>query len=345
MGEILVGLAGYGVGGAVFHAPLLEVTLGLRLAAVATSRREGVEQALPGARVTATYRELIADPTLGLIVVSTPTASHFEIAKAALESGKNVVVDKPFTTTAAEAGELIALARRRGLLLSVYQNRRWDGDFLTVERLVKEGQLGHVYHYESHFDRFRPRIKGGWRDEEGAGSGILYDLGAHLIDQALRLFGLPRAVWAEAMAQRPEARSVDYFHVVLDYGRLRAILHGASVVREPGPRFAVHGDGGSFLKSGMDPQEDALRAGARPGAAGWGEDSPENYGLLVRAEGERQRVRTAAGSYTSYYDGIARALLEGSPVPVDPADSRDGLRVIEAASKSAAEGRRVTLTD
>lgn len=343
MGEIQVGLVGYGIGGAVFHAPLLGVVPGMRLAAVATSRRELVERALPGVRVVASYHAMVADPAIGLMVVSTPTASHYEVARAALEAGKAVVVDKPFTATAAEADELLALAARRGRLLSVYQNRRWDGDFLTVKRLVGEGRLGRVYHYEAHFDRFRPQIKGGWRDEEVAGSGILFDLGAHLIDQALHLFGMPEAVRADAMAQRPAAQSVDYFHVVLEYGRMRAILHGGSVVREPGPHFAVHGDGGSFLKYGMDPQEDALRAGGRPGEAGWGSDAVENYGLLVTAEGTRERVRTEAGSYQRYYEGIARALLEGVPAPVDAADSRNGLRVIEAAVRSAAEGRRVVL--
>lgn len=343
MDEIHVGLVGYGIGGAVFHAPLLGVAPGLHLAAVATNRREQVERALPGVRVVASYREMAADPAIGLMVVSTPTASHYEVARAALEAGKAVVVDKPFTATAAEADELLALAARLGLLLSVYQNRRWDGDFLTVKRLVGEGRLGRVYHYEARFDRFRPQIKGGWRDEEVAGSGILFDLGSHLIDQALHLFGMPEAVRADAMMQRPGARSVDYFHVVLEYGRMRAILHGGSVVREPGPHFAVHGDGGSFLKYGMDPQEDALRAGGRPGEAGWGSDAAENYGLLVTAEGTRERVRTEAGSYQHYYEGISRALLEGAPAPVDAADSRNGLRVIEAAARSAAEGRRVVL--
>jgi scyllo-inositol 2-dehydrogenase (NADP+) len=331
--QIGVGLAGYGIGGAVFHAPLIRTTSGMRLVAVATSRREQVVRELPDVGIVGSYADLAADPTIGLVVISTPTATHYEAAKAVIEAGKHVVVDKPFTTTVAEAQELIALAAARGVLLSVYQNRRWDGDFLTVERLIREGALGSVSYFESHFDRFRPAIKGGWRDEPGAGSGIWYDLGSHLVDQAIHLFGRPESVLADVMTQRPEAQSIDYFHVVLRYGRMRAVVHGSSLVREPGPHFAVHGDGGSFLKYGMDPQEEALRTGSLPLGPDWGQDAEENYGLLVRADGTRERVKTEAGCYLRFYELMAAAIRGEGPVPVDPAESRDGLQVLEAAAK------------
>lgn len=337
-----VGLAGFGTGGAVFHAPLITQVAGLRLAAVATRRREEVASALgTEVRVVASPMDLVRDPEIELVVVSTPTGSHFEVTRAALESGKHVVVDKPFTVSVAEADELIGMARRKGVLLTVYQNRRWDGDFRTVRRCVAEGRLGTVYHYEAHFDRFRPEIKGGWRDEAGAGSGILYDLGAHLIDQVLCLFGVPEAVSADVLSQREGAESVDYFHVVMQYGRRRAIVHSSTLVREPGPHFAVHGDGGSFLKYGMDVQEEALKAGGKPGDAGWGVDAPELWGTLVTAAGERCRVPTEPGCYECFYGEMERAIREGGRVPVDPMDSRNGLRVIEAAQESAASGRVV----
>lgn len=341
MTAIRVGLAGYGVGGSVFHAPLIAATAGLRLTAVATRRRENVERDWPGVRIASSAGELASDPEVDMVVISTPTTAHFDGARAALEGGKHVVVDKPFTATVEEADELIHLARRRGLLLSVYQNRRWDGGFLTVERLIRSGELGEVYHFESHFDRFRPAVKGGWRDEAGPGSGILYDLGAHLVDQALRLFGLPDEVWADAFCQRPGARAIDYFHVVLSYGRRRAVLHGASLVREPGPHFAVHGSGGSFLKYGMDPQEDALRSGMRPAGPAWGAEPPDAYGTLVPADGNRKRIPTDPGDYPAFYRAMAAAIRSGSPVPVDPLDSRHGIALVIAAGESARDGRRI----
>jgi scyllo-inositol 2-dehydrogenase (NADP+) len=343
---IPVALVGYGYGGLVFHAPFIRSVPRLRLEMVVTSRREQVD-ALAGPdgtpRAVARVEEALADPRIRLVVVATPTDTHFAVARQALLAGKHVVVDKPFALTVAEAEELMALARERGCLLSVYHNRRWDGDFLTVRHAIEQGWLGTVYHYEAHIDRFRPKVREVWREQAGKGSGILYDLGSHLIDQALVLFGMPRAVTADAFLQRPEARAIDYFHLILDYGRMRAILHGAMLVPGRGPHFSVHGDGGSFLKYGMDPQEAALAAGQMPGGEGWGADDSANYGELVSADGARRRIETLAGDYTSYYQAMADAIERGSPLPVDPADSRDGLRVIEAALESAREGRTVTL--
>ena len=292
MSEITVGLVGYGLGGSVFHAPLIQAVRELRLTAVVTSRREQVEQELPGVSVVADIAELVADPGIDLIVVSSPTVMHYETARAALLAGKHVVMDKPFALTVREAETLMSLAESKGRMLSVFQNRRWDNDFLTVRQCIDSGWLGTVYHYEAHFDRFRPDIKPGWREVPGRGSGILYDLGAHLIDQALQLFGMPQAVTADVLQQRRCAQADDYFHLVLDYGQRRAILHGSTLVRQPGPHFAVHGDGGSFLKYGMDPQEEDLKAGKRPGDPKWSLDDPANYGELVSADGARRKVET-----------------------------------------------------
>jgi len=339
---ISVALVGYGVGGSIFHAPFIRAVPRLRLAMVVTSRREKVEAlAGPGGapRAAARVEEALADPAIKLVVVATPTDTHFEVVRRALLAGKHVVVDKPFVLNVPEAEELIALARHNGCLLSVYQNRRWDGDFQTVKRAIREGSLGTVYHYEAHYDRFRLKVRDVWREQAGKGSGILYDLGAHLIDQALVLFGLPGAVTGDVFLQRPDARTIDYFHLVLDYGRMRAVLHSAMVVPGRGPHFSVHGDGGSFLKYGMDPQEAALGAGRTPCGDDWGADDPLNYGTLIPAAGDSRRVETLRGDYRRYYEAMADAIEKGAPVPVDPADSRNGLKVIEAALESA-RGRR-----
>ena len=341
--RVYVGLVGYGLAGAVFHAPLIRSVPRLRLAAIATRREGQVMADHSGVAVHPTPEVLIAEPGIDLVVIASPNETHFPLARAALEAGKHVVVDKPFTITSAEADELIALAARRGRLLSVFQNRRWDADFRTVRSCIEQGLLGEVASYEAHFDRFRPAIKQGWREQEAPGSGILYDLGAHLIDQALVLFGPPRAVTADLLAQRSGARTVDYFHLTLDYGARRAIVRSSTLVPEPGPRFAVHGDGGSFLKYGIDGQEDALKAGVRPGAPEWGREDPRWYGTLVTAGGERRPIESLPGAYEAYYEGIAAAILDGAPPPVRAEEARDVIRVIEAAMKSSAERRTIPL--
>jgi scyllo-inositol 2-dehydrogenase (NADP+) len=341
--RINVGLIGYGFAGSVFHAPLLLSVPDLHLCKIASSRSDQIHREIPGTQVAGSAEEIISDPTIDLVVVATPTASHFEIARAALLAGKHVVVDKPFTATVVEADILIALAESQKRMLSVFQNRRWDNDFLTVQQCIREGPLGTIYTYEAHYDRFRPEIRPGWREESGRGSGILYDLGAHLIDQALVLFGLPQTVTADVFGQRKNAQATDYFHLVLNYGSLRAILHAGTLVCNPGPHFAVHGDSGSFLKYGMDSQEEALKEGKRPGTRDWGVDPHEHYGKLVTSDGTSRNVPTIPGAYQHYYEAIAARLLTAGPDPVNPADSRNGLVVIEAALRSSAERRTIAI--
>ena len=336
-----VGLIGYGLAGSVFHAPLIRSIPGLHLAKIVTSRREQVAKDLPGIAAAAGIEDVFSDPAIDLVVMASPSAHHYDHARTALLAGKHVVVDKPLATTSRNASELIELAAARSRVLSVFQNRRWDNDFLTVQHAMKQGWLGKVFHYEAHFDRFRPQIKTGWREEPGLGAGILYDLGAHLIDQSLHLFGMPRAVTADIIAQRAGAKVDDYFHLVLDYFPLRVILHAATLVIQPGPRFTVHGDAGSFLKYGIDGQEEALKRGERPGDPDWGADSPEQYGQLTQAGGTPRKIETLRGGYERYYQALAACLEAGGPPPVDPRDSRDALIVIEAAQRSAAERRTV----
>ena len=334
MRSLSVGLLGFGLAGSVFHAPLILSEPRLQLKAVASSRVDDIRRSAPGAEAT-TVEAMIADPGIDLVVIATPNTSHAPLAREALLAGKHVVIDKPMATTAAEADELIALAERQGRLLTVFQNRRWDNDFLTLRACLEKGEVGRPYHYEAHFDRFRPQIKQGWREQALAGSGVLFDLGAHLIDQALTLFGMPDRILADVGTQRPDAQVDDWFHIVLGYGPMRAILHCGTVVCRPGPRFQLHGDRGSFLKHGMDGQEAALRAGGMPTEADWGLDDPENHALLVQADGLERRVETLRGDYPAFYRGVAAAILDGAPLPVTAEQARDVLTVLEAVRKAA----------
>ena len=319
-----VGLIGYGLGGSVFHAPLIEAEPRLRLHAVVTSRAGQVERDHPGARVVGSAAELLEDPAVEMVVVAAPNAVHHELAAAALAAGRHVVVDKPFTLTSADADDLIALAERQDRLLSVFQSRRWDGDFLTVRRCLEAGLLGRVSSFESRYDRFRPAPKGGWKEQDVPGSGLLWDLGPHLIDQALQLFGLPETVWADLQVQRPGVEAVDWVDLVLGYGRLRVLLRAAMEVRDPGPRFEVHGDRGSFLTWGLDrPEVDATL-------------TTEAAGLELRG-----RLAGLPGDHGAYYAAMAAAVAGQGPVPVTAAEARDTVMVIEHALASSRQGRVV----
>jgi scyllo-inositol 2-dehydrogenase (NADP+) len=340
-GKINVGLIGYGLAGATFHAPLIFSVDRLQLKAIATSRPVAI--AGQGLRITPDAKAVLEADDIDMVVVATPNETHFPAAQAALDAGKHVVVDKPFTLDVGQATALIAQAQERNRLLSVFHNRRWDGDYLTVRRLVTDGRLGEISLFEARWDRFRPAINRGWREVPAQGAGLLNDLGPHLVDQALQLFGLPEAVSGDVTAQRPGAAVDDYFELVLHYGRMRAILSASTLVAAPRPRFALHGSKGSFVKFGLDPQEAALKAGIMPGASGFGKDDPSRYGTLTDAEGRSQAVATEEGRYTAFYEAIADAILLGQPVPVDPADARMGLRIIEIARQSAREGRRLPL--
>jgi scyllo-inositol 2-dehydrogenase (NADP+) len=339
-----VGLIGYGLGGSVFHAPLVQAEPRLRLHAVVTSRADQVARDLSGVRVVAGAEELLADPAVELVVVAAPNAVHHELAAAALRAGRHVVVDKPFTLATADADELIALAAGTDRRLSVFHNRRWDADFLTVRRVVEAGVLGEVAELVSRYDRFRPAPRGSWKEAAVPGSGVLWDLGPHLVDQALQLFGRPQTLWADVGVQRAGVEAVDYFHLVLGYGRLRVLLHAGMLVRDPGPRFEVHGDRGSFVTWGMDEQERALRAGVRPGDAGWGMVPPDRQGTLtIQVAGLEQRGRLAgvSGAYETFYAAMAAAVAGEGPVPVDAGEARDTVVLIELALRSSHQGRVV----
>ena len=336
-GEIRVGLIGYGLAGAVFHAPLIAATPGLRLASIVTRDAARSSQALidhPDAVILATPEALWElAPELDLVVVASPNRTHAPLAHAALAAGLDVVVDKPMATSAAEARALAEDAKARGRMLTVFQNRRWDGDFLTLRRLIAEGALGEVVRFESRIDRWRPVPKPGWKQsaDPGDAGGLLFDLGAHLIDQALLLFGPVESVYAELDRRRPQSEVDDDTFVALTHASgVRSHLWMSIVAAQPGPRLRLMGTDASYVKHSNDGQEAALKAGGTPTDAHWGEEPEESWGT-VGAGDEVRRVRTEPGAYQQFYSGVVAALRDGAPVPVDPMDAVATLEVIEEA--------------
>lgn len=342
MQHYATGLIGYGLGGSIFHAPMIAATPGLRLARISSrSADPATLHPYPGVQLDETPQAMLDDPAIALVVVCTPNASHYTLAKAALQAGKHVVVDKPFVLSSAEGDELAALARDRGLKLAVYQNRRWDGDFLTLRRSIESGELGAVHTYRAHFDRFAPQVKVRWKEQAQPGAGVLWDLGSHLIDQALQLFGMPRSVTAHLSIQREGAQVEDAFELLLDHGATKSVLHAGALVRAPGPRYEVHGSAGSFVKYGIDPQEDALKAGMRPGDAGWGHEAPEGWATVTLADGSRSTVETLPGAYETFYRRMHEAIAHDGDVPVEAQEAVDVVRVIELALRSHQERRTI----
>jgi len=321
-----VGLVGFGFAGRVFHAPVIRAVAGLRLAAIVRPSGgndfvHSVDDLLTGA--------------IDLVVIATPNASHHAIAKQCLLAGRHVVVDKPFTTTVAEAEELARLATEQRRVLSVYHNRRYAGDFVTLRRLLSEGALGRVVTFESHFDRFRPELKpSAWREQPLPGSGLWFDLGPHLLDQALLLFGIPQVVSADIRIEREGAVVDDAFDVTLHYPGLRAILGASMLAASPGPTFAVHGTRGSFIKYGFDPQEAALKSGRTPDEPDWDREPAELHGKLTTPAGART-VATVASSFTCYYENVRDAILGQAELAVTPPQALDVMRGLELAVTSS----------
>ena len=332
---IKVGLVGFGISAKVFHAPFLHVLPGYELVSVLERHGDTASKAYPGVRTVRGMDELLDDPEIELVVITTPNETHLDYATRALQKGKHVVVEKPFTVTSEDGAGLIKIAEQSGRILSVYQNRRYVGDFLTIRKILDAGVLGQVHEFEAHYDRYRPGPRpGAWREEPQPGSGILFDLGPHVIDQALCLFGLPHSLYADIRTERPHARVDDYFDIQLYYPGLKIIAKGGMLVREPGPRYMLHGFEGSYIKSGEDPQEALLRAGVLPGGEGWGQEPPENDGILHTEKG-RETYPTLPGNYGLYYENLYRTLREGAPLREMPAHGFNTIRIIETAIESS----------
>jgi scyllo-inositol 2-dehydrogenase (NADP+) len=336
--SIGVGLVGFGLAGARLHAPVIGAVPGFRIAAIQTSRAEEARAAWPEAAVVPDLDALLARAEVDLVVVASPNDTHASIARAALAAGRHVVIDKPFVTDPAMGEALIDQARAAGLVLSAYHNRRWDADFLSVADLLAQGTLGEVMLAELCWDRHRAAIKPGWREQAGEGAGLLADLGPHLADQALRLWGWPDTVSADIAVQREGAAVDDYFDLNLHYGTRRVRLASSTLVAAPRPRFALHGTRGSFVKYGIDPQEAMLRA-RTPDWSSYGVEPTSAHGVLTDLAGQGTPVPSHRGDWRLFYRGIADAIRTGTPPPVDPADALAGLRLLALARRSATEGR------
>lgn len=347
-GDVRVGLLGYGLAGAAFHAPLLATTPGLALTAIVTGNPERAEAArtrYPGVRVAASAEEVLTRDVADLVVVATPNATHVPLASQALEAGLDVVVDKPVAPTAAQARALGTLAAERGRLLTVYQNRRWDTDLLTLRGVLAAGTIGEVRRFESRFEGWSPTAKGGWREsaDPAQAGGLLYDLGAHLVDQAVQLFGPVARVYAEADVRRAGVGAVDDVFVALHHAAgVRSHLWMSKVAGQLGPRFRVLGADGAFVAHGLDPQEAALRAGDVPGSSGWGLPPDGRHAAIVRGEASTD-VPLVPGDYGAFYRAVAAAVRTGTTPPVAVEEAAYVLDVLEAAAVSARDGDVVRL--
>lgn len=340
-----VALIGYGTAGAYFHAPLIAAVDGLTVSAVVTSRRDQVHRDHPDARVLADPGEIWADrQSFDLVVVATPNHTHAPLATAAIEARLPLVVDKPLAGSTAEASELVKRAERARVPLTVFQNRRWDGDFRTVRRLLTSGAVGHPLRLESRFDRWRPTVAtDAWKESAANDGGILLDLGAHLVDQALTLFGPVRSVYAEIDARRPGAAVEDDVFLALTHGSgVHSHLWASALAGQLAPRFRLLGDAGAYVTWGMDPQEAALRAGRKPGSANFGERPADEWGKLGAGDAVRP-YRTLTGEWTRFYEGVVTAITTGAPMPVDPHDAVRVLTILDAARRSASTRRVVDI--
>jgi predicted dehydrogenase len=339
MQQIKTALLSFGMSGKVFHAPFIDLHPGFQLTGAWERSAKNIQQIYPQARSYASIEELLNDKEVELVIANTPTYTHYDYAKQALQAGKHIIVEKAFTTTVKEAEELKALSIQQNKKIGVYQNRRWDSDFKTVQKIIKEGWLGKINEAEIHFDRFKPTLSPKQHKEvPGPGAGILKDLGAHIIDQALCLFGMPEAVFADIRITRDQSQVDDDIDILLFYAAFRLRLKAGNLVREALPAFIMHGHKGSFVKSRADVQEADLVAGIKPNTTTWGTEPAEENGLLhTEKDGKviRERITSLRGNYYDYYDAVYKALTSESAMPVTVDDGINVMRIIEAAIKSS----------
>ena len=339
---IKTALIGYGFSSQTFHIPFLLCNKNFQISAISSSKPELVKSQLPDAVVYESAEALITESDVDLVIITTPNELHFPLAKLALEHGKHIVIEKPFVTNSEDGKTLIELAKKHNRIASVFQNRRWDGDFLTVKKLISEERLGAVRIFESHFSRFRPTPKQRWRESGELGSGILFDLGPHLIDQALQLFGMPNAITAQCKMMRDGAASVDFFHLVLHYENHLAILEASPYSAAPNARFSVQGTKAQYVVQGLDPQEDLLKAGISPKFDSWAQEDEENFGQLY-TDDQMKIIPTERGKYQCYFAKLATAINDGEPNPVSLDEALQNIRLIELAMESSESGKTLTV--
>lgn len=349
MKQINVGLIGFGMAGRLFHGPTINCTDGLKLSKIRETKAPNIaiiRERYPDAIIVNDTNEILNDPAIDLVIVATPNVTHYEVATQALSANKHVVVDKPFTVTSAEASVLITLAKTKSKLLTIYQNRRWDSDFQTVKKVIASGLLGNLVEYEAHYDRFRNTIRPDtWKEDGVLGTGLVYDLGSHLIDQAQVLFGLPDTVTADLRTQRQNARIIDNFEIVLDYGKVKVTLKGGMLIKEALPHFILLGNNGSFVKYGMDVQEEALIEGHAPNkTSNWGQE-PENLWGTINTEYNgielRGKIKSENGNYAGFYENVYNAIIGEEELTVKPEQAKNTIRIIELAMQSNEEKRRI----
>ncbi len=343
--KITTGIASYGMSGKVFHAPLLRSHKNFQVKRIIERSGNSAKDITPDIIVSKSFNDLLLDDEIDLVIVNTPDRTHFELAAQCLEAGKHVVVEKPFTPTVREGKALIRLAQRKRRMLTAFQNRRWDGDFLTVRKIVDGQLLGRLVDYEAHYDRYRNPVENhSWKEQKSAGANVIYNLGTHMIDQALVLFGMPEAVTAHLKIVRDGGEVDDWYDIRLHYPSVNVNLKASLLVKEQGPRYILHGTRGSFLKWGLDPQEDALKQGRSPGEPGWGSEPEECWGTLSSEKAGvqfREKVKTLPGNYSAFYDNIYEHLSSGKELAVKPGEALNVIRVIEAAKKSNEEKKTI----
>jgi scyllo-inositol 2-dehydrogenase (NADP+) len=345
---VRVGLIGFGLAGQAFHAAVIRGVRGMELACILERKGTKAHEKYPEVRVARTVDELFSDTSIQLCVIATPNDSHYELTRACLLAGRDVVVDKPFAPSLRESEELVRLAAERSRLITVYQDRRWDGDFQTVQKIVASGALGKIVEYECRYDRFRLEPKANaWRERAThPAAGVLFDLGPHVIDQALLLFGEPLSIMASAFCQRETSQVDDAFDVCFEYPGVRAMLRARIIAFAPGPHFLIHGTKGSFVKYGMDPQEPLLRGENAPRGfdwgADWGAEPQELWGTLSFVGEPSQKVKTDRGDYRGFYENVRDAIATKSPLAVTPEQALRTMRAIILAHKSSREKRTVS---
>lgn len=347
MTPINTALLSYGMSGDIFHAPLIAAHGGFRLSKIVQRKTPTAPRKYPSVQVVNNIDDVLNDESIELVVVNTPNETHYDFTVRVLEAGKHAVVEKPFAVTTGEADALIALARKRNLILTVFQNRRWDGDFLTLKGVVEQSLVGKIAEFELHYDRYRNYIEANtWKEETAPGTGILYNLGSHMLDQVLVLFGMPAEVDARLGVQRPGGRVDDFYDIRLQYKDFHVIVKSSYLVRESMPRYILHGTEGSFVKFGIDPQEQALKDGRIPGSPGWGAEPASDWGRIntsISGLHVTGTVETIPGNYLAYYNNVYDAIRNNAPLAVKAEESRDVIRLIEACIESNARRSAIKL--
>jgi predicted dehydrogenase len=345
---IKVAIVGYGLSATVFHLPFISYLNQYTLVAVSSSQTERVLAKHPNCEVFSDAKLMIEQCEADLVVITSPNETHYDLAKLALSSGMHVLLEKPMTATSLQAIALAKLAHEKSLVLSVFHNRRWDGDFLTLQQLIQSSQLGKIKLFKSNFDRFRPAVRDRWREQAGEATGVLYDLGSHLIDQVLCMFGAPLAITANCACLRDDSQAIDYFQLMLHYANMEIVLESSPFRVDPNPRFQLQGTKGSYIKYGLDPQEDQLRAGLSPGIPAFGLEAPAYYGKKYRIDESNQfeevtKIATMNGCYTEFYNQLAMAIRSKLTVPVSALDAAKVIKIIELAIQSSDTGKRIKI--